>query len=123
VRRGLLLGDTSLLQQLVDEAVVPGDLGELPVAQQVGTGVAYVYEAEPGTGEQHRGQGGPHPVEFGVTRDEFGDRLVPLVHGFAQLGNQIVAGLVIVEMCQRGDDDFAGDLTGGMSAHAVGERE
>ncbi|CPU57175.1 Uncharacterised protein [Mycobacteroides abscessus] len=50
-----------------------------------------------------------------------GDRTVSGMHSVGQGIEQIAAGLVVVEWCQRGDDQLRGHLTGGMTAHSVGQ--
>ena len=86
----------------------------VPVAEQVGPRVADVDQAEPAAREQHRGQRGAHALEVGGLRDVPGDRGVALDGGVAQLGEQVVAGDVLVERGQRGDHQRRRDLTGGV---------
>ena len=93
------------------------------VAQQVGARIADVDEAEPGAREQDRGERGAHALEVGGVRDVPGDRGVAFDGGLAQLGEQVVAGVVVVEGGQRGDDQRGGDLAGGVATHPVGQRQ
>ena len=44
-------------------------------------------------------------------------------HRVVELGQQIAAGLVVVEVGQRGDHQLGGHLAGGVTAHAVGQRQ
>jgi hypothetical protein len=43
---GLLAGDLALVDEVLHERVVVGELAELPVAQQVGAGVADVGDVQ-----------------------------------------------------------------------------
>ena len=119
----LLGGDASLVDEGLDERVVLGDLGELAVAQQVAAGVADVDQPKLVAREQDCGQRGAHAVELGVGFDVRGDGGVALVDRGVERVEQVTAGLVVVEVSQRGDDELAGHLTRGMAAHAVGQRE
>ena len=74
-------------------------------------------------GEEDRGERGAHAVEFGFFLDLIGDRCVALSHCVVELAEQVAAGLVVVEMRERGDHQLRGDLTGGVAAHAVGQRQ
>ena len=65
----------------------------------------------------------PMPSSSGSALDVCGDRRVALVHRRVELAEQVAAGLVVVEVCQRGDHQLGGDLAGGVAAHAVGERQ
>lgn len=73
--------------------------------------------------EQDRRQRGSHALEFGIGLDLRCDRGVALPHRGVQLAQQIAAGLVVVEVGERGDHQLGGDLTRGVTAHAVGEGE
>ena len=64
---GLLPGDPSFVDQGLHQGVVTGDLVELAAAQAIGPGVADVQQGQPVTCRQHGGQGGPHPLQRGVT--------------------------------------------------------
>ena len=119
----LLGGDPALVDQGLDERVVPGDLRQRVVAEQVGAGVADVDQAELVAGEQDRGERGAHAVEFGVLLDVVGDGVVALAGGGLELAEQVFAGLVVVEMREGGDHQLRRDLTGRVAAHAVGERQ
>ncbi len=116
-------GDPALVDQGLHEGVVLGDLGQFPVAQQVAAGVADVHQAEPVAGEQDGRQRGAHALQLGLGLDLRGDRGIALMDRGVELGQQIPAGLVLVEVCQTGDDELRGDLTGGVATHAVGQRE
>ena len=93
------------------------------VAHQVGPRVAHVHQAQPGAGEEDRGERGSHALELGLVLDQLGDGVVARVGGVLELAQQVAAGLVVVERGQRGDDHLGGDLARGVPAHAVGERE
>src|SRR5581483_7908381 len=73
--------------------------------------------------EQDCGERGAHALEFGVVLDVSGDRRIALANGLVELGKQVAAGLVIVEVGERGDDELGGDLAGGMTAHPVRQRK
>ena len=65
----------------------------------------------------------PMPSSSGASATCRRDRGVALDGGLAQLGEQVVAGVVVVERGQRGDHQRDGDLAGGVPAHAVGDRQ
>ena len=73
--------------------------------------------------EQDRGERGAHALEVGLHLDLRGDRRVAGVHRGVELGQQVAAGLVVVEVGQRGDHQLGGDFAGGVAAHAVGQRQ
>jgi hypothetical protein len=100
---GLLGGDPPLIDEGLHEGVVLGDLREFTVAKQVTTGVADVDEPEPVAGEQDRGERRPHPVQVGIEIDLLGDGRIPFVDGMFELCQQVAAGLVVIEVGQRGD--------------------
>ena len=52
-----------------------------------------------------------------------GDRRVALADRGVELGEQIAARLVVVEVRQRGDHQLRGHLACGVAAHPVGQRE
>ena len=45
------------------------------------------------------------------------------MHSLVQLAQQIAAGLVVVEVREMGDHQLGGDFAGGVTPHAVGERQ
>ena len=104
MRVGLLLGDAALVDQRLDERVVLRDLGELTVAELVAPRVADVDHPEPGAGEQDRRQRRAHALEIGGVGDVAGDGGVALERGVAELTEQVVAEVVLVERRQRRDD-------------------
>ena len=65
----------------------------------------------------------PMPSRSGSSADELGDRVVALGGGLGELAQEVVAGLVVVERHEGGDDQLRGHLAGRVSAHAVGEGE
>ncbi|CAM3805435.1 hypothetical protein MYFR107205_27470 [Mycolicibacterium frederiksbergense] len=119
----LLGGDATLVDQGLDEGVVLGDLGQFTVAHEVAAGVADVHQPEPATGEQDGGQRGAHALELGVGLHVGGDGRVALVYRHIELVEQVPAGLVVIEMGERGDHQLGGHLTGGVPAHAVGQSQ
>ena len=65
--RGLVGGELAVADELLDQAVVDGDLAELAVAQEVGARVADVADEEGAAGhERRRGERGAHAAERGV---------------------------------------------------------
>ena len=72
---GLGLGDPLVIEQLLDERVVLGDLAEGALAQQVGPGVADVGHRQLVPRAQHGDRRGPHSGQTTV-----------LAHRGAQLG-------------------------------------
>ena len=65
--------------------------------EQITTGVSDVYETESGAGEQDRGECAAHSVEIGIVGNEFGNRLVALIHGITQLRDEVLTGFVVVQ--------------------------
>src|SRR5690606_30941234 len=86
-------------------------------------GVADVHQTEPVPGEQDRGQGGAHALEFRVGLDVLSDRRVALLDGGLEFAEQVAAGFVVIEGCERGDHQLGRHLTGGVATHPVRERE
>lgn len=120
---GFLFGDASLVDEALHPGVVLGDLRQYAVTQQVGAGVADVDEAEALAGPEEGGEGGPHAFQLGVLLDHHPELVVGALHGGAERGEDVGAGHVVVESDDRGDHLGAGDLTGGLAAHSVGDRE
>ena len=73
--------------------------------------------------EQNRRQRGAHAVEVGLLFHLVGDGGVAFARRCCELAEQIVTRLVVVEMRQRSDHQLRGDLAGGMTTHAIGERK
>ena len=123
---GLLRGDPALVDQLLHEGVVLGDLGERAVAQQVAAGVADVGQRQLVAGAQHRDRRWcPCPSQLGV-----------VLHRLAQARRWPRAGccraagrassppwLSPSRWTSSPDDQRAGDVAGGVAAHAVGDDE
>ncbi len=121
---GLLRGDPVLVDELLDEGVVLGDLGELALTQQIGPAVADVGSDELGAGAEHRDRRGPHAAEVGV----FLHRLSELGVCFAQLLAEHAQGglagqALVIQRRQRPDNHRARDVARGVPAHAVGQDE
>ena len=116
-------GDPPLVDQGLDEGVVLGDLGQLAVAQQIAARVADMDQPKAVAREQDCGERGAHALEVGLHLDLRGDGRVAGVHRGVELGEQVAAGLVVVEVGQRGDHQLGGDLAGGVAAHPVGQRQ
>ena len=93
----LLGGDTTFVDQRLDESVVARDLCELAVAEEVAARVTDVGEPDPAAREQDRGQRRAHAVEVGGAFDLCGDGRVAAVGCAVEGGEQIAAGLVVVE--------------------------
>ena len=117
----LLRGDAALVDESLDERVVLGDLGELPVTQQIAARVADVDQAKPVAREQDCCQRGAHALELGVGFDVRGDGRVAFPYRGIELAQQVATGLVVVEVSQRGDHQLGGDFARGVAAHAVGQ--
>ncbi|SON59782.1 hypothetical protein MSIMFI_01267 [Mycobacterium simulans] len=80
-----------------------------------------MHQTEPVAGEQDRGERGPHSFKVGFHFDLRGDSRVAGSDRGVKLGQQIAAGLVVIEMGQRGDHQLGGHLAGCVAAHAVGQ--
>ena len=119
----LFESDTALVDQRLNERVVLGNLVELAVAKQVTARVPDVHESKSIAREQDRGQGRAHTLEFGVGVDIRGDRGIAVPDRGVELVQQVAARLVVIEVGQCRDHQLGGDLTGGVTAHAVGERK
>jgi hypothetical protein len=119
----LLRADPTLVDEHLHVRVVLGDLDELALAQQVRPGVPDVHHAELAAGEQHRGQRGAHALQGRVAVHRVAQLLVGRLHGRSKGVNQSVAGNVLIQRGHGGDDNVAGDVTGGHAAHAVSDSE
>ena len=117
----LLCGDPALVDERLHEGVVLGDLRELTVAKQIAARVADVHQPKSVAVEQDCGERRAHALEFGVGLDVCGDRGVALPDRRIELGEQITAGFVVVEMRKCGDDQLRCHLACRVTAHAVGE--
>ena len=82
-----------------------------------------MYQSDSLAREQDCGQRGPHAVELGFVLDLVCDGRVAFAGGCFELAQQILTGLVVVEMSQCGDHQLRGHFTGGVTAHAVGQRQ
>ena len=119
-----LLGrDPALVDEQLHVGVVPGDLDELAVAQQVGPRVADVHHAELAAAEEHAGQRGAHAFHGRVLVDRVADLLVGRVDRLPQRVHRGIAGHIVVEVREGADHDVARDVTGGHAAHSVGDGE
>ena len=122
VAGGRLRGQPALVDQRLDQRVVPGDLEQLAVAQQVGAGVADVAQRHVAALPEHRGQRGAHALDRRVGHAHLVQRDVRLGDRLGQRVEQVAGGLV-VQGGERGDGDRAGDLACRMPAHPVGDGE
>ncbi|ESU50049.1 hypothetical protein P376_1974 [Streptomyces sp. HCCB10043] len=120
---GLFLGDPALVDQALHPGVVLGDLRQDAVAQQIRAGVADVHQAEALAGPEQGGERGAHALQLGILLDHDAQLVVGLLYGGAERGQEIGSRYVVVERDERGDHLGAGDLTGRLAAHAVGDGE
>ena len=111
------------VDEVLDVGVVVGDLRQHVAAQQVGAGVADVHQADLRADEPQCGERGAHALELAVLLHGVGYAVVGVHDGVAQRTHEVVDAAVLVERFERADDDLAGDLAGGVTAHAVGDRE
>ncbi|OBH21439.1 hypothetical protein A9X04_05275 [Mycobacterium sp. E3247] len=119
----LFAGDAALVDEGLDEGVVLGDLRQFTVTQQIAARIADVYQANSVAREQDRGERGAHSLEFGLRLHLRRDGCIAGAHRGVELGQQVAAGFVVVEVGQRGDHQLGGDLARGVAAHAVGQGE
>ena len=64
MHRGLVGGEPALADELLDQAVVDGELAELAVVQEVGARVADVTDQDGAAGhERRRGERGAHAAQ------------------------------------------------------------
>lgn len=120
---GLFLGDPALVDQPLHPGVVLGDLGEYAVTQQVRAGVADVDEAEALAGPEQGGERGAHALQLGVLLDHHAQLVIGPLDRRTERSEDVRARDVVVELDERGDHLGAGDLTGRLAAHAVGDGE
>src|SRR6185312_6375828 len=120
VAAGLLGADPALVDEHLDVRVVLGDLGELTIAQQIGPRVTDVDHAQLAAGEEGRRERGAHPLQLRVGVHCVAELLVGGAHGRTQRVDESVPWDVLVERRHGTDDDVAGDVTGGHTAHTVG---
>jgi len=103
--------------------VVVGEAVQHTTTQQVGARVTDVQHAELGAGEQGATDGGPHPVERRIGLHQ----VCQCVVGAAQrTGQQLVGvldGVGAVGLEDFPDGDGGGQVTGGGTAHPVGDDE
>jgi hypothetical protein len=123
--RRRLRAQPALVDQRLDQSVIAGDLLEVIVAQQVGARVADVAQRHLRARPQQRGQRGAHALDGRVGHAHLVQRVV---RGGYRAGQRSEHGLAVVQVLvvergDRRDRDRAGDLTRGMPAHAVGDRE
>ena len=119
----LFLCYSAVVDQGLDERVVLGDLSQLAVAQQIAPRVANVHHSNTVACEQDCGECGAHSLEVGFHLDLCGDGRIPGAHRGVELGERVATGLVVVEVGQRGNYQLGSDFTGGVPAHAVGQRQ
>ena len=81
------------------------------------------HQGDPAAGPQHRGQRGAHALQHRVGGHHVVQRVIGLANRPGQRVEQIAARHVIVQPGDRGDGRGAGDLAGGVAAHAVGDGE
>src|SRR4029077_12577484 len=116
----LFPGDPPFVNQGLDERVVLGDLGQLAVAQQIAARIADVRQPKTVAREQDCGECSAHPLEVGFHLDLCGDGGVAGTYRPVELGQQVAAGFVVVEVGQCGNYQLGSDFSGGVPAHAVG---
>ena len=123
VRGRLGRAEPAVVDQRLDQRVVPGDLMEVAVAEQVGAGVADVADGHRAPRPQQRGQRGAHALDGWVLDAHLVQRGVGRGDGPGELAEHAVRGHVVVQAGQGRDRHGTGYLAGGMPAHAVGDRE
>ena len=120
---GLVLRESALVQQALDEGVVLRDLDGLLVAQEIGAGVADVGEGELALGAQQRGDRGAQAPQLRLVPCAAQDLLVRLEHALLE-GRDDVGGRGLgVQGGQAPDRDRGGDVAAGVAAHAVGDHQ
>ena len=123
--RRLLLGDRAVVDQLLDEGVVAGELGDPALPQQVGPGVADVGDVQSASLEERGRERRPHALQVGVVLRCLHDDPVGLddgvLEGVASL--LVITEDAAVEACDRFQREGRRDLTSSVAAHAVGDGE
>ncbi len=123
VGAGLLLGDPALVDERLDERVVAGQLADRAVAEEVGTGVPEVAEAEAVSVEEGHGRGGAGAGQRRVVLDELTDPVVGAVDRPGDDGEQVVVLGVYVEPPQLLDRRTGRDVPAGGPADSVAHGE
>ncbi len=119
---GLLLGESPLAAELLDERVVLGQALELAVAEQVGPAVADVAERNLVVVQHRRRQRRAHSGAGGVLLGELMDLAIRLLGDLLELA--LRGCLVVARAALEGaGGDSGGHLSGLGSAHAVGHGE
>jgi hypothetical protein len=121
MRVRLLGRDPALVDEVLDQRVVVGELDQHVVPEQIAPRVADVQHREFGAGEQHRRDRGAHALERAVVHRHGPQPGVGRADGLGERVEDLVAGDVLVEGGQRRDHGRAGDLSGGVAAHPVGD--
>ena len=124
--RGLVDREPALVDQALHEGVVVGDLVELAVAEQVGTGVADVTHPHPRAVDQQRDQRRARTAQGGIGVGDVREPVRGGVHRGAERAEQI--DVVQIDAVERGvdlgdgiDRHCARDLAVGVPAHSVGD--
>src|SRR5271165_7057108 len=134
---GLRGGANAAAYLFGDERVIAGELLQGTGAQNVGSAVAHVREAQAILRDPYSGEGGAHAALFGMPRGGFKDFFIGQMHGAREaLGTRGPARLGLAKNRQSGivfafqamlDDGFhrqgAGHFAVGFAAHAVGQHE
>jgi len=120
----LFLGDPAGVDEGLHVGVIVGDLRELAIAQQVGTGVADVDDGDAVAQPVDAGDRGAHSGEVRIGGDDAGDLGADVGDGVAQRREHLTRRRGMhVEIGHGGDRDGAGQLAGRVAAHPVGDHE
>ena len=123
-----VFADAASVDERLHIGVVVGDAREVARAQQVAAGVADVDDGDPGcralVDEGHGGGGGAHAHQVGVVDDDLPDADAGGVHARGERGEGFSRIAVAIDDIGQGrDGSGAGELTGRVPTHAIGDDE
>lgn len=123
VRVCLFRGDAALVDQGLNKSVVSGDLRQVVVTQQIRARITDMHQTELAARKEDRGERRAHAVEFRFFLDMIGNGVVALTRCCLQLAQQVLAGLVVVEMRKCRNHQLRRNFTGRVAAHTVGQSQ
>ena len=120
---GLFLSEDARADLLSHPGMVARDLAKGAVAQDVGAAIADVDEEGARPDEDDGHASGAHAAVVGVVAGVAIDGDIGLADSAGQGGEGVVVGRFVVFVADGVDADVAGDLAGGIAAHAVADDE
>ena len=120
---GFFAGEPALAHELLDEAVVLGQLFQLAALQQIGPRVADVHERQPLlvvlVHQSDGGHGRRHPLEVRVVPGQLPHRVI----GFEHRADEAVDRMIVERRAEGLDGGLRGDLSCLVAAEPVSDGE